>query len=103
MLEQRPHRKTTILGKYRDFVVNMPKLTRNDDSSLSESQGFTVHTVKGQEEYSHEYNASLQNVFLIKEPNSYEEAIAHEGWKNAMQEELDALESNGTWEVTSLP
>ncbi|XP_062100499.1 uncharacterized protein LOC133806409 [Humulus lupulus] len=34
---------------------------------------------------------------LTKEPSSIEEALAHDGWKGAMLEELKALDRNQTW------
>lgn len=37
------------------------------------------------------------------EPATYEEAIKHECWTDAMKKELDALEKNQTWQVTDLP
>lgn len=75
----RPQRKSALPSRYKDFIVNMPKLTRDDVSHRGASQGLAVHTVKGHEDYSPEYVASLHNVFLIKEPQSYEEAVKDEG------------------------
>ncbi|KAL2230795.1 UNVERIFIED_CONTAM: Retrovirus-related Pol polyprotein from transposon RE2 [Sesamum indicum] len=37
------------------------------------------------------------------EPRSFTEAVVHQEWKDAMQSELDALEKNHTWELTTLP
>lgn len=33
---------------------------------------------------------------------SFKETVKHESWVNAMNEELEALESNNTWEITHL-
>lgn len=52
---QRPHRRNVIPKRYEDFVVNIPKLTRNEQDSTSESQSFVVHNIKGCEHYSEEY------------------------------------------------
>ena len=30
-------------------------------------------------------------------PNTFQEALSHPGWRNAMIEEMDALNGNGTW------
>lgn len=38
----------------------------------------------------------------IKEPRSYLQAVKHPGWKSTMDLELQALESNSTWEVVPL-
>ena len=37
------------------------------------------------------------------EPQSYVEASKHPCWQQAMKEELEALETNHTWVITSLP
>ncbi|KAL0395484.1 UNVERIFIED_CONTAM: Retrovirus-related Pol polyprotein from transposon RE1 [Sesamum latifolium] len=40
---------------------------------------------------------------IFQEPKSYTQAQGHLEWEKAMVEELKALETNNTWEVTSLP
>ncbi|CAM8921688.1 unnamed protein product [Rhodiola kirilowii] len=47
---------------------------------------------------SRSFIASLASV-----PNSVSEALAHSGWRDAMVEEMNALEANGTWVLTDLP
>lgn len=37
------------------------------------------------------------------DPITYEEAIKHEEWRKAMDQEIDAIEKNNTWELTILP
>jgi hypothetical protein len=39
----------------------------------------------------------------ISDPVSYEEVVKHEEWRNAMGLEIDAIEKNNTWELTTLP
>ncbi|GKU88999.1 hypothetical protein SLEP1_g3199 [Rubroshorea leprosula] len=41
--------------------------------------------------------------FTIDEPSNYAEPSKHEEWRNAMQEELIAIEKNGTWSLTPKP
>ncbi|CAM8999069.1 unnamed protein product [Rhodiola kirilowii] len=47
---------------------------------------------------SRSFIASLASV-----PNSVSEALAHSGWRDAMVEEMNALDANGTWVLTDLP
>ena len=44
--------------------------------------------------------STLSSVFI---PKSASEALSHSGWKQAMTKEIDALYSNGTWELAALP
>ena len=37
----------------------------------------------------------------LEDPASYEEAIKEEKWKSAMRAEIDAIESNQTWEFVN--
>ena len=37
------------------------------------------------------------------EPTSFEQAMGKEKWEKAMDEEMDALEANATWELVPLP
>lgn len=53
--------------------------------------------------FSTTYQAFLANISSIKEPKFYHEAIHDSRWKNAMDLELAALESNQTWDVLDLP
>ena len=44
--------------------------------------------------------ASFDSISL---PNKVFEALAHRGWRNAMIEEMDALNDNGTCNLVQLP
>lgn len=46
---------------------------------------------------SHGYQAFLSNFSVKVEPRSYEEALKDPRWVVAMQQEIKALEENGTW------
>jgi len=49
--------------------------------------------------FSQKFLASLN----YTEPQSYEEAVSHSGWQQAMQKELQALHDTHTWTIVSLP
>jgi hypothetical protein len=37
------------------------------------------------------------------DPVPYEEAVKHEEWRKAMDQEIESIEKNNTWDLTSLP
>lgn len=39
----------------------------------------------------------------LDEPVSYGQAVKEQHWKDAMKREMDAVEKNGTWQLTKLP
>ena len=41
--------------------------------------------------------------FCVEEPGNFEEAIKHDVWKTAMQEEIHVIEKNKTWELVKKP
>jgi hypothetical protein len=41
--------------------------------------------------------------FAVEEPRSVEEALSEQCWKNAMITEMNSIQSNKTWELSSLP
>lgn len=42
-------------------------------------------------------------LFADQDPTTYEEAVKQEKWRQAMNQELQAIEKNDTWELTTLP
>jgi len=45
-------------------------------------------------------STTLPSIFI---PSSYTQAMEHDCWKKAMQEELQALQENHTWDIVSCP
>ena len=52
---------------------------------------------------SQEDNRVIQTLMTISVPKNVQEAISSNEWKKAMDEEMEALEKNGTWEMGPLP
>ena len=52
------------------------------------------------EDYDESVNFAL---FSHSDPIYFEEAIKEKKWRNAMDEEIDAIERNEIWELTTLP
>ena len=49
-----------------------------------------------------EYNQVIQTLMTISVPKNVQEAISSNEWRKAMDEEMEALEKNGTWEMGPL-
>ncbi|GJT45465.1 retrovirus-related pol polyprotein from transposon TNT 1-94 [Tanacetum coccineum] len=85
----------------KDFVT--PK---HINSSITFCSTRPLYPLFGKNDFSglpSSHVAFLANVFALTKPNSYQEAIKDKGWVEAMDKELDALERNHTWELTTLP
>nr|KYP66220.1 Retrovirus-related Pol polyprotein from transposon TNT 1-94 [Cajanus cajan] len=48
-------------------------------------------------------NVTLFCLFADCEPMNFQEAIGKKSWRNAMDEEIEAIKKNDTWELVSLP
>lgn len=49
------------------------------------------------------YQSFVMNISCDTEPRSYNEAIKHDCWRKAMEDEIAALERNNTWNLVDLP
>ena len=57
-----------------------------------------------QDERNEDYDESITfALFSHSDPIYFEEAIKEKKWCKAMDEEIDAIERNETWELTKLP
>ncbi|CAM8969964.1 unnamed protein product [Rhodiola kirilowii] len=62
------------------------------------AENLNGHSVLGED-----YNISMAHVLSAFEPTTYSQAQGKPEWEQAMANELDALEKNKTWELTTLP
>lgn len=49
-----------------------------------------------------EHFAFLSTIMQGKEPHSYKETVKSDKWVKAMNQEINALKENNTWEICSL-
>ena len=61
-----------------------------------------IHSV-GNTHVTQQFSCFMSHVESEHEPKHFREAVKEAKWVQAMNEELDALESNETWEITTLP
>ena len=53
--------------------------------------------------YGYSHLSFLATLASINIPTSYSQAMKHECWRKAMSEELEALQTNHTWDVVTYP
>lgn len=69
----------------------------------SKSHCYSQSNYVSYDNVSSKYRAYLSEFSTDVEPKTFEQAIKDKRWIQAMQQEVQALEENGTWEVVKLP
>ena len=89
----RPRRPPTYL---EDFHTQIP-------SASNVSSKYPIHKFLSYSALSSVFKNTILSIFSHTEPRNYNEASKHDCWQQAMQEELDALTTNHTWQLIPLP
>ncbi|GKU92589.1 hypothetical protein SLEP1_g6297 [Rubroshorea leprosula] len=79
---QRPQRERRAPQHLDDYVCTMPTSLQPTKAPLQST------------------NSAISS---IDEPKTFSQAIKHEKWREAMRNEITALEKNGTWTIETLP
>ncbi|CAH9125411.1 unnamed protein product [Cuscuta epithymum] len=89
--------------------MSQPTTPMNDDQSLSRtsSDASTDHlryrSLQDIYDSTREIEEEVGLCFLaIDEPRNYEEAVGNQNWEEAMAQEINSIEKNGTWELTDI-
>ncbi|CAJ2629918.1 unnamed protein product [Trifolium pratense] len=80
--------------------------TESDELSPREVRrpGYLNDYVTGDEIDEQLQNMMIQAMFSTSnDPNDYDEAVKHDVWREAMNQEIQAIERNDTWELATLP
>ena len=91
---RRTSRMTALPAKYKDYVLN--KNTKSNPK-------YGIEKVVNYSNLKWDNYVFSTNLNKMKEPATYEEACKNPRWIEAMNEEIAALNRNGTWEICVLP
>ncbi|KAJ9538263.1 LOW QUALITY PROTEIN: hypothetical protein OSB04_030996 [Centaurea solstitialis] len=94
---------TNISTKQRksDRISNLPK--RFDDFVIVGKVKYGIEKVVNYASLCKDNYCFISNLNKSVEPSNYTEASKDSNWVNAMNEEMEALHRNGTWDLTELP
>jgi hypothetical protein len=94
-----------------EFTTPSPSPTNSSTPSSSSSRGSSherpphMRSLQELYEVTEKLNddLTLYCQFADCEPIGFKEVVKDEKWKNAMDEEIKAIEKNNTWELTTIP
>ncbi|XP_074306647.1 uncharacterized protein LOC141641902 [Silene latifolia] len=94
-----------ISARAKDEVVNSTPDSSHSSTPDSSSSGtpYSLANYIDSHSFSAKHRVFLAAITENVEPPSFKEAIRDEKWCVAMKDEIDALERNETWELTTLP
>ncbi|CAH9126867.1 unnamed protein product, partial [Cuscuta epithymum] len=72
-------------------------------SSPSSGTPFPITHYVACDKFSPKHVAYLAALDSITEPRTFHDAVKHNGWRQAMRDEIAALEKNSTWSLVPLP
>lgn len=101
--EPRIKRTRFLPAHLSDYVLDLPPSVIQPDTSQANS---TVHPIShfvSYDKFSHSHKAFLTAINSHDEPSCFEQARQDKKWRDAMQQEIKALEKNGTWTLEDLP
>ncbi|GAA0186956.1 transmembrane signal receptor [Lithospermum erythrorhizon] len=103
------HRVRQPSSRLKDYVTHaVCKIDPNTSSALSaqsfsSGKQFNIASYVDYNNFSTRHKCFLTAITKGNEPSSYKEASQDPGWRQAMTEEIDALERNSTWTLEDLP
>ena len=92
-----PSSPTSVPQSSDDLPITIRKGTRSTSNSYHVYNFLIFHCL------SLPYFVFVSTLSSVSTPNSTSETLSHPGWRQAMAEEMDALYSNDTWELVTLP
>ncbi|WJZ96545.1 hypothetical protein VitviT2T_015220 [Vitis vinifera] len=90
----------TVDSELENDILNMPIAWRKGVRSCTQHP---IGNFISYDKLSPTFRAFTSSITEIQVPHNIQEAFKYPKWKAAVDEEVRALEKNGTWEITDLP
>ncbi|RVW24010.1 Retrovirus-related Pol polyprotein from transposon RE2 [Vitis vinifera] len=90
----------TVDSELENDILNMPIAWRKGVRSCTQHP---IGNFISYDKLSPTFRAFTSSITEIQVPQNIQEAFKYPKWKAAVNEEVRALEKNGTWEITDLP
>ena len=94
---------TLKILRYKYHVHTSGSSTSSSVQSKSSGTPYPLTHYVNCNAFSAQHRKFLAAVTSGFKPQTFNEAMKDEKWRNAIQKEIQALEDNGTWIVTTLP
>ncbi|KAL6181252.1 hypothetical protein ACLB2K_047907 [Fragaria x ananassa] len=99
-LPRHSSRPTKPLPFLHDYHVEAALRCRDMPTSCTGSgTSYSISHVLSYDCLSRSHKAFTLQLTLHKEPSTYEQAMQHQVWRDAMRKEIDALQQNHTWSL----
>lgn len=104
-IQRRSTRQKQKPSWMEDFVVNVSVDNTPPTSNVPAGHNHTPRTYPYTIStcFNTSYVNFLANISSISEPHSFDQVSRSKEWQQAMEQELEALEKNRTWEIIELP
>nr|XP_017225246.1 PREDICTED: uncharacterized protein LOC108201479 [Daucus carota subsp. sativus] len=98
----RPQRTKVLPHKFSDFTGLPPTVIKQCASTVAVP--YNITDIDTATQFTIPYIASVTNLSSkIPEPSTYKQVVQDSNWCTTMQTEINALEANNTWVITTLP
>jgi hypothetical protein len=75
----------------------------NTSTAVNPSVKYPLHSITNYDKLSPACASYCMNISTVSEPKTYASAIKDPHWLSAMNDELNALDINNTWDLVELP
>ena len=89
-----------------DLPISLPRLEVQQQEETPVDSTFENHksiSLRELYEQTLAINEKLQYALFSFQPTSFDEAVKDAQWVQAMNEEIDAIEKNQTWDLVDIP